>query len=248
MKKFFAGNKILLVITVIVFFADVYLLCVFPASLVLDLFWDKIGKKQIENQEYDYGQLAGLPVGEGVTVLNSIEQYNEAKVSDYVTFETDVIIPLNAYRLKSAADKTNNTYRIGHYQRSTGKQWKTYTAQGTIWKRSIYNRYYLVKLPDGNYVAAYLDDSYYWKYKLTGRVQLPVGYIAQLDWNEENLLQSYIEDYELSKEKMLIMFSQKRYEEQKGLYSIVPFILFVAVLGIYTVVAAVVMTIIQKRR
>lgn len=248
MKRIFAGNNILLIITGLVFFADVYLLCVFPANLVLDLFWDKIGKAEIEAQEYNYGQLAGLPAGEGVTPLNNIEQYNEIGTLDYITFETDSIIPMDAYKLKSATDKTNNTYRVGQYQRSTGKQWATYTEQGTIWKRTIYNRYYLVKLPDGNYVAAYLDDAYYWKYKLTGKVQLPVGYIDHMDRNEQNLLQAYIDEHELSKEKILIMFSQERYENHKGLYSTVPLILFVCILVIYIAVAAGAMTIIQKRR
>lgn len=138
-------------------------------NLVLDLFCGRMGKEELDNLEYNYGQIAGYPAGKDAPVLENIEQFQAYKGRGYITFETDSIIPMNAYRLKSASDRTNNTYRRVGNRVSSGRQWHTYSTTRPLTKAYIYNRYYLVKLPDGNYVAAYPEDAYYWKYKLAGK-------------------------------------------------------------------------------
>ncbi len=238
--------KKLAIISAVVFFADLYLLCVFPSNLILDLFWGKVGKEEIENLEYNYGQLAGIPAGEGVTVLENIGQYGELESREYITLETDSIIPLDAYRLKSDGDKTDNTYRRAGNRVRSGRQWSTYSTTRPLTKGYIYNRYYLVKLADGNYVMTYLEDAYYWKYKLTGRVQLPLGRVTDLLSQEKDLLKPYLQAYGLDEEKVLVMFSEERYVQHKTLYKAVQLAIFVSVLAIYFAVVLVVRKVLGK--
>lgn len=236
MKNIFTFKNIVTVLTAVVFFADLYLLCVFPSNLVLNLFCGRVGKEELDKLEYDYGQMAGYPAGAGVTVLEDIEQLRECKGLDYITFETDSIIPLKAYRLRSDSDKTDNTYRRRGNPVSSGKQWPTYSATRPLTKAYIYNRYYLVRLPDGNYAAAYLDDAYYWKYKLTGKVWLPLGLVEDIPIQAKPLLKSSLEAYEAEGEKMLLMFSEERYEQHKKLYKFVQLAVFAGVLAVYAAV------------
>lgn len=63
MKNIFSLKNIVTVLSVMVFFADLYLLCVFPSNLVLDLFCGRMGKEELDNLEYNYGQIAGYPAG-----------------------------------------------------------------------------------------------------------------------------------------------------------------------------------------
>lgn len=229
----FSFKNVVTVLSAIVFLADLYLLCVFPSDLVLDLFCGKVGSAELDALEYDYGQLAGYPAGEGIPTVSGIEQFRECKGLDYITFETDSIIPLNAYRLRSDSDKTDNTYRRSGNRVSSRKQWSTFSATRPLIKGYIYNRYYLVRLPDGNYVAAYLDDAYYWKYRLAGRVQLPLGLVEDIQIQARQLLDPAIEKYGADGEKMLLMFSEKRYEQHKKLYKFVQLAVFAALLAVY---------------
>lgn len=233
MRSIFSHKNIVTVLTAIVFFADLYLLCVFPSDLVLNLFCGKVGKAELDELEYNYGQLAGYPAGEGVPMLENIEQLRECKTMEYITFETDSIIPLKAYKLRSASDKTDNTYRRRGNPVSSGRQWPTYSAARPLTKAYIYNRYYLVRLPDGNYVAAYLDDAFYWQYRLTGKVKLPLGLVEDMHIQARPLLQSAIDTYGAEGEKMLLMFSQERYEQHKKLYKFVQLAVFAGILALY---------------
>ena len=252
-KRFFSGNHILMVVTAIGFLANVYLLCVFPSSLILDMFWERMDAEKIKQLDYNIYRIAGLPAGEGIEVLEDKVQFDGIHLGEhfeFYTFETDSIIPLDAYQLKSGTDTNDNTYRTGNgrYQRSTGKQWPKFTddALEIIRKRNIYNRYYLVALPDGNYVIAYLDDAYYLKYLLTRKVQLPVGYVTTISRGEEKLLQPCLEEYGLEENKILVMFSQKRYEDYKILYKAIPVIVYICAMAVYLGVGSLVLSMIQK--
>ncbi len=246
MNKFFSAGGIVTLISVVFFFADLYLLCVFPSNLILELFWEKAGKEEIESLEYNYGQLAGIPAGEGVTVLEDIGQYAELGSREYITFKTESIIPLNAYKLKSGTDRTNNTYRRAGNQVRSGRQWNTYSTVRPLTKAYIYNRYYLVQLPDGSYVTAYLEDAYYWKYKLTGTVQLPLGRVTDMLSQEKDFLSPYIEKYELDEERVLVMFSEERYEQHKTLYKVIQLTVFVMILAIYIAVVFLVRNVLHR--
>ena len=242
-----------MVVTAIVFLANVYLLCAFPSSLILDLFWDKMDEEKIEQLDYNIYRIAGLPAGEGIEVLEDKMQFDAIHLEEhfeFYTFETDSIIPLDVYQLKSGTDTNDNTYRTGNgrYQGSRGKQWPQFTdnALEIIRKRNIYNRYYLVALPDGNHVVAYLDDGYYLKYLLTRKVQLPVGYVTIINRSEEKLLQPCLEEYGLKENKILVMFSQKRYEDYKILYKIIPLIVYIFAMAVYLGVGTLVLSLIQK--
>lgn len=236
MRSIFSYKNIVTVLTAMVFFADLYLLCVFPSDLVLNLFCGRVGKAELDELEYNYGQLAGYPAGEGVPVLEDIEQLRGCGSLDYITFETDSIIPLKAYKLRSPSDMTDNTYRRRGNRVSSGKQWPTYSTTRPLTKAYIYNRYYLVRLPDGNYVAAYLDDAFYWQYKLTGKVKLPLGLVEDIHIQARPLLQSSIDTYGAEGEKMLLMFSQERYEQHKKLYKFVQLVVFAGILAVYAAV------------
>lgn len=242
-----------MVVTAIFFLANVYLLCAFPSSLILDLFWDKMDEEKIEQLDYNIYRVAGLPAGEGIEVLEDKMQFDAIHLEEhfeFYTFETDSIIPLDVYQLKSGTDTNDNTYRTGNgrYRGSTGKQWLQFTdnALEIIRKRNIYNRYYLVALPDGNHVVSYLDDGYYLKYLLTRKVQLPVGYVTTINRIEEKLLQPCLEEYGLKENKILVMFSQKRYEDYKILYKIIPLIVFICAMAVYLGVGILVLSMIQK--
>lgn len=225
------------VTTVVVLLAS-YLALVFPADFVLDLFWEKTRQEKIQGSAHDYGQFAGLPAGEGISKLSNIEQYNDVTSLEYYTFRTKSIIPLEAYRLKSESDSTNTSYRRGKWSVSSGvKQWSTYSEKAGF-KRFLFNRYYLVQLPDGNYVAAFLDDGYYLRYRLTGSVQLPIGRVNYMETKEKELLAPYIEEYGLNEEKILLMFSQERYEQHKALNYFILAAVWLIVLAAYVLLVS----------
>lgn len=229
-------------IAVIVVVADFYLAYTFPPNLILNLFQDKVGAEEIKNLEHDYGQLAGLPAGEGVPLLENIEQFNDISKREYVTFETDSIIPLPLYHLKSTQDMIVKSRRG-----TTSRQRPTFT-QSSFFVENVYNRYYLVKLPDGNYVISFLDDAYYIQYRLQGKVQLPLGRADFMTYNEKEYLASYIEEYGMRDNLLLDMFAEERYEENDFLNLVVLIGVFFAVLAVYVVIAAIVSSVWEKMR
>lgn len=227
----------------------------FRFNLILDLCWSKVDQTEIqEKEEYD-GSLAGLPAGEGVTGLTDIDQFYELQVRgfdrsncegwwdsesviivhpEYITFETDSIIPLGLYRLNSKEDGHSSGYwRRGRYVHSEVSISEC-TDSGFLGAFFWYNQYYLVRLPDGNYVPAHLDDAYYIKYRLTGKVQLPLGVAISKDSDDWRDLQPYLEEYGVSNERILDMYCEKRYEDWSILYHVFvllawPVLLFIGV-------------------
>ena len=148
------------------------------------------------------------------------ERVSPGGTLDYITFETDSIIPLDFYSLKNTAEQnyTSRTRRRTiHIHRSV------YTTNPFLGMDKVYNRYYLVKLPDGNYVLSYLDDAYYVKYRLAGKVQLPLGRVVQMMANEREYAETHLSEYGLDEELILDMFAEERYEQQDFLNTLVPF-------------------------
>lgn len=184
----------------------------FPADVIYDLFWKKYSLGEIENSK-EYVQYTGLPAGEDIPELQDIEQYEEGYM-DYYTFRTDSIIPVDMYQLKSATDRVSKGARSGRRVISSGRTRATYTSIFPI-ERYLYNRYYMVKLPDGNYVMAYLNDGYYLKYRICGSVQLPIGYKQDMDADEKEKLASYVKEYNLDEKTLMVMFSEERYVKWK---------------------------------
>lgn len=227
-------NYVITALVIIIFLLWMFLFWTFPVSLVMDLFQENLGAAELENVEYNWGQLAGLPAGEGVPVLEDIEQYRDiAYELDYITFETDSIIPLDFYSLKNTAEQnyTSRTRRRTiHIHRSV------YTTNPFLGMDKVYNRYYLVKLPDGNYVLSYLDDAYYVKYKLAGKVQLPLGRVVQMMANEREYAETHLSEYGLDEELILDMFAEERYEQQDFLNTLVPFAVATVTAGLLLVI------------
>lgn len=212
----------------------------FRLNLVLDLFWDKVDRTMIEAEvdKEDFGQFVGLPAGEGIAKLTDIEQFYELQTThygtmkpDYITFETDSIIPLDLYQLNSESDAyTGGHTSVGGHYYSSSRTLPIYTDFKLMGTSFLYNRYYMVKLPDDSYVPARLDDTYYMKYRLTGKVQLPIGIVDHMPDRGQSALQPYLDEYSLSKDRILVMYSQKRYEDWELLYAGVAFLLFWAIL------------------
>ena len=98
---------------------------------------------------------------------------------------------------------------------------KSFETSPSFTDRAYYNRCYLVALPDGNYVLTWLEDAYYWKYKLTGHVQLPLGCKEFMTHNEKEAMASYIQEYDLDEDSILMMVSEERDEQRKNLYFVV---------------------------
>ena len=254
MKKLL--KKVLPFLGAILFFADMYIcLCVFPANLILDLFSDKVSQAELNRLEHDYGQMAGYPAGEGIPVANNIEEYEELgwykKIEgseelggkEYFTFETDSLIPLDYYRLRGGVElAVHSSSRSGAVVRYR----KSLETSPSPTDRSYYNRCYLVALPDGNYVLAWLEDAYYWKYKLTGRVQLPLGCKDFMTANEREFLAPYIQEYGLDERSILIMVGDERDEQHKNLHFIVQLGVFAVSIAIMVAVAVVVEIIVGK--
>lgn len=249
-------NKILTFLAAILFFVDLYIcLCVFPANLILDLFSDKVSQTELDRLEYDYGQMAGYPAGEGIPVANNIAEYEELggykKLEGseelggkaYFTFETESLIPLDYYRLRGGVElAVHSTRRQGAVTRYR----KNFETRPYATDRAYYNRCYLAALPDGNYVLAWLEDAYYWKYKLTGRVQLPLGCKESMTANEKEALAPYIREYGLDEREILMMVSDERDEQQKNLYFIVQLGVLVGSVVILVAVAVIVEKIVDK--
>ena len=249
-------NKVLSFLGAILFFADLYIcLCVFPANLILDLFCDKVSQAELDQLEHDYGQMAGYPAGEGIPVVNNIAEYDEIgwykKIEgseelggrEYFTFETDSLIPLDYYRLRGGVELAVHSSRR---QGAVTRYRKSFETSPYATDRSYYNRCYLVALPDGNYVLAWLEDAYYWKYRLAGRVQLPLGCKDFMTANEKEALAPYIQEYGLDESAILIMFSEERDAQQKNLHFLVQLGVLAVSVVIILAVAVVVAKIAEK--
>ena len=234
-------------ITILAVLAASYIMLVFPADFVLDIFWEKTGQDQIQAAEYNYGQFAGLPAGEGIPVLSSKGQFCDADSMEYYTFRTDMIIPLDAYRLKSGSDATDTAFRKGRRMVSGTRRWDMYSKKAG-YKRFLFNRYYLTELPDGSYAAAYLDDACYLRYLIAGSVQLPIGRVEYMEAAEKQLLAEYIEEYDLDADKILVMFSQERYEQHKMLNYLVMAAVWVALVSAYVMLSVLVQCVLEKAR
>lgn len=224
-------KKVLPFLGAVLFMADIYIsLCVFPANLILDLFCDKVSQADLDRLEYDYGQMAGYPAGEGIPVVHTKEEYaalgwykkiegsDELGGKEYITFETDSLIPLDFYRLRGGVELTVHSSRR---QGAVIRYRKSFETSPYLTDRSYYNRCYLVALPDGNYVLAWLEDAYYWKYRMTGRVQLPLGCKESMTANEKEAMAPYIQEYGLDERAILMMVSEERDEQNKNLYFLV---------------------------
>jgi len=243
-------KKVLPYLGGILFFVDLYIcMCVFPANLILDLFSDKVSQTELDQLEYDYGQMAGYPAGEGIPVAHNIAEYEELGDyrriegseelgrKEYFTFETDSLIPLDYYRLRGGVELAVHSSRR---QGAVTRYRKSFETSPYATDRSYYNRCYLAALPDGNYVLAWLEDAYYWKYRLAGRVQLPLGCKDFMTANEKEALAPYIQEYGLDENDILIMVSEERDEQRKNLYFIVQLgVLVVSVVIMLAVVVAV---------
>ena len=70
-------------------------------------------------------------------------------------------------------------------------------------------------------MLTWLEDAYYWKYKLTGHVQLPLGCKEFMTHNEKEAMASYIQEYDLDEDSILMMVSEERDEQRKNLYFVV---------------------------
>lgn len=217
--KEFSISKVLYygVITIEIVIASIVTL-LFPVDLVLDLGWKKYSAEDIEK---NYREYAGLPAGEGINQITDVEEFHQSYLK-YATFETDSIIPLDVYRLKSLKDK-RRTAKSGRRIVYRGNR-ETYVKKFPA-ERVLYNRYYLVRLPDKNYIIAYLDDAYYLKYLLRGKVQLPIGQMEYIPSNEKTYFASCVEEYGLEAEEVMVMFSEERYEKCE----IVNFLILIAV-------------------
>lgn len=205
------------VITIDVVIATIVTL-LFPVDILLDLGWKKYSAEDIET---NYREYAGLPAGEGIDRLTDVEQFHQSYLQ-YVTFETDSIIPLDLYRLKSLNDRRRTT-RSGRRVVYRGSR-ETYVKKFPV-ERVLYNRYYLVRLPDKNYIVAYLDDAYYLKYLIHGKVQLPIGQMEYIPSNEKRYFTSCLKEYDLEAEEVMVMFSEERYEKCE----IINFLILIAV-------------------
>lgn len=249
--KISTGNITLLYICFVV--VALYIAYTFPLNLILNIFWDKVDQTVIEEEE-EYGDFAGLPAGDGVAELTDIDQFYglqkwglvdrsyEERMSgapeifiehpDYITFETDSIIPLGLYRLNSQKldGHRSGYWNGGHYISSRGSN--SEFTESRFWGSFFYyNQYYLVRLPDGNYVPALLDDAYYVKWRLAGRVQLPLG-VADRIRNEQSRLKPYLDEYGVSDERMLDMYCEKRYDDWALLYGGFALLLWYTLSGI----------------
>ena len=236
--KSFVNNKIVVICLHICFaVATAYIAYTFPLNLILDLFWDKVDQKTIEEEVDYYGESAGLPAGDGVTKLTDVDQFYELQMTDYITvepeyitFETDSIIPLGIYHLNSEMEAHSTSYWSGGHYYSSNRTLPKYTDFGFLGVFYFYNQYYLVKLPDGNYVPTLLDDAYYVKYRLAGKVQLPLGVADRMNREERASLKPYLDEYDLSDDRILVMFCQKRYEDWILLYGGFAFLSFIIIL------------------
>ena len=81
-------------------------------------------------------------------------------------------------------------------------------------------------------MPAHLDDAYYIKYRLTGKVQMPLGVAVADIYTHFSRLQPYLEAYGLSNERILDMYCEKRYEDLSMLYALFAFLAWLVLLFI----------------
>lgn len=237
MKKIFSLDHILLVTGGLVLALSAYILCAFPSNLILYRNMEAVDASDLEERNYNSLLIVGYPAGEGIEELTSLEQLNR-DTPFFFTFETESMIPLHVYQVKTATD-TNEYSRRHRYRGSTSTV--TDSMVEIFYKRNNYDSYYLVQLPSGEYVMAYVDDSYYWRYRMSGKVQLPVGTMRSpilLSNDARELLQPALEEYGLEDSYYLMMFSERHYVDHHGIYGMIAILMAVAVWVAYFVLIA----------
>ncbi|MGN0160268.1 MAG: hypothetical protein ACI4AQ_02640 [Lachnospiraceae bacterium] len=217
----------------------------FPAHLIINAFTKELTREQIMAEDMYWGEVAGMPAGDDIPLENDLNDLSDATNKDYMTFVTDDIVPLGVYQLKSI--QKDGVYYLNSSNRAThanGRRRAQYVT-GSVIERYLYNEYYLVKLPGGDYALAYLDDCYYWKYCIFGKVQLPIGSIMVLSngiepmkylKEQDEILEKYHIDLESdSWGYYLLMFNEEHYEKYSNLYCIICLVgagIFVMVYGV----------------
>lgn len=71
---------------------------------------------------------------------------------------------------------------------------------------SSYNQYYLVQLEDGSYICAFFDDYHMLKKMMQQKLELPTGYVRYSTGQEQQMLLSMAEDYEVNPSYVLDMY------------------------------------------
>lgn len=239
------SDKILIVCTLLLIGGTYFWLATRPINILSNLFFDEVGMQTIEAEEY--GQYAGLPAGADIPVLADKDEYEKYyETEEYFTFKTDYIVPLDIYRLKDIAD-TSERFSFSSRSGSRRVGGPTHTIYNELYstapswlKRKLYNRYYLVQLPDENYAFAYLDDYYYYKYKRKGSVNLPIGRVWHTKPEERELLSDAGDKYNADETKILQMFSESRYIKYKECYEGILVISILITTALWLIIAGVI--------
>lgn len=220
---------------IVVGFVLFYVIMVnFPAHLIINAITKDVTYEQMMDEDMYWGKVAGMPAADDVPLEEDLNDLSEATNQDYVTFVTDDIVPLGVYQLKSV--EKDGKYFLNSRSRATGGngRLRDRSKTGMVIERYLYNGYYLVKLPGGDYALAYLDDCYYWKYRVLGEVELPIGYIQvespsspamKYLKEQDEILEKYDIDLESNSwNYSLLMFNEENYEKHHVLYFAICFL------------------------
>lgn len=165
-----------------------------------------------KNQDKDY---RGYKAGEDIIRLKSNEQLQEAE--GYVTVETDTIIPLDLYVVKSF-DVMNELISQKNTSTRRGRRYGGDKAPKPYLKslgadKTHHNRAYLIQLEDGSYVTALMEDYYANKIQEGKTVTLPIAEVDHLQKEMKGPVNDYSEKYEVNDQDLLRFYNETAYEE-----------------------------------
>lgn len=172
------------------------LVCIYAPFYVVDfdglftLIQTEVTQKEIDkNPRKDY---RGYKAGDDIERLISKNQ--DITFGDYITIETDTVIPIQLYRIKD--EEKASYYQGGTMRHNAVHQDYAYEIEGKKafdqlpkYKQREYFQYYLVELEDGSYVAAFIDQYYINEILKGKKVTLPASYF----WGDTH---DYIEEME----------------------------------------------------
>ena len=204
----------------------------FPSYQAAQLFLPKVSRADLAADElHDW---RGRRAAGNIPRLTGTAQLEDGTFNglDYLTVETEEIIPLGHYRLKDFSDsRPEATLRA---QARTGRRPLREYVEFAGPTAMFYGQYALIRLEDGSYLGAYLDASYS---TVLGPKRLPIGRTERVGTRSREYawLAEAARRYPVTLDYLLVMHSDTTYPDIKpldyGLRGLVVVSLPLALLG-----------------
>lgn len=192
----------------------VYSVChmAFNPEIIFVRKYDTIDQQTIsQNPDKDY---RGYKAAEDITRVRTQEQLEG--LEGYVTVETDKVIPLDLYVVKSF-DVMNELIKEASTSGRKGRMYGSNRAPKPYLKslgadNTHHNRAYLIQLEDGSYVTGLMEDYYAEKVQKGEKVTLPIAQVDYLQKEMKGTVKDYSDTYKVDTQVLLRFYNETSYE------------------------------------